>query len=56
MIKYVCSICGTVYDPEAGDPEHGIIPGTPFEELPETWTCPLCGVNKSLFRPVEEGK
>ena len=47
--KYVCSVCGYVYDPAAGDPDRGIEPGTAFEDLPEDWTCPLCAVGKDLF-------
>ena len=43
-MKYVCDICGYVYDPELGDPDNGVAPGTPWEEVPEDWTCPLCGV------------
>lgn len=49
MKKYVCSVCGYVYDPESGDPDHGIAPGTQFEDLPEDWVCPVCGVSKSEF-------
>jgi flavin reductase (DIM6/NTAB) family NADH-FMN oxidoreductase RutF/rubredoxin len=47
--KYVCSVCGYVYDPAKGDPDHGVAPGTKFEELPESWTCPVCGADKSKF-------
>lgn len=47
--KYVCSICGYIYDPELGDPEAGIAPGTPFADLPEDWTCPVCGATKANF-------
>lgn len=46
---YECEMCGYVYDPAIGDPENGIAPGTPFEDLPDTWTCPVCGVDKSHF-------
>ena len=49
MAKYVCDVCGYVDDPEVGDPENGIAPGTPFEQLPEDWTCPLCGVGTDQF-------
>lgn len=49
MKKYVCSVCGYVYDPEVGDMDHGITPGTKFEDLPKSWTCALCGVGKSEF-------
>ncbi len=53
-IKYVCTICGYVYDPEKGDPDGGIPPGTPFEEIPDDWTCPVCGASKEDFEVVEE--
>ena len=46
---YMCMLCGYVYDPEAGDPAHGIPPGTPFEEIPVEWFCPSCGADKGLF-------
>jgi len=49
MDKYVCKICGYIYDPEAGDPDNGIEPGTKFEEIPDDWACPLCGASKSDF-------
>lgn len=51
--KYVCSICGYVYDPAQGDPANGIPAGTPFEKLPDTWRCPICKVPKSKFNPAE---
>ena len=54
MKKYNCSVCGWIYDPAAGDPKHGIVPGTPFEELPADWHCPRCGAPKEKFRPREE--
>ena len=44
MKKYVCTVCGWVYDPAEGDPEGGIAPGTAFEDIPDDWVCPLCGV------------
>lgn len=47
--KYVCSVCGYVYDPAGGDPDNGVAPGTKFEDVPETWTCPVCGADKSKF-------
>ena len=50
MRKYVCSVCGYVYDPDEGDPQSGIEPGTPFEELPDDWVCPVCGADKSAFK------
>lgn len=49
MKKYVCTACDYVYDPEKGDPENGIPAGTPFEKLPDDWTCPLCGLGKEAF-------
>lgn len=49
--KYVCITCAWVYDPEEGDPEGGIEPGTAFEDLPDDWTCPACGVGKEYFEP-----
>jgi len=49
MKKYVCKVCGWVYDPAIGDPEHNIQPGTPFEKLPEDWVCPMCGASKEEF-------
>lgn len=53
MKKYVCEPCGYVYDPEIGDPDNGIEPGTAFEDLPEDWVCPICGVGKDEFQPEE---
>ena len=52
-MKYVCDICGYVYDPELGDPDNGVAPGTPWEEVPEDWTYPLCGVGKDQFSEEE---
>ena len=49
MKKYACDVCGYIYDPEVGDPDQDIEPGTPFEDLPEEWECPLCGVGKDQF-------
>jgi rubredoxin len=49
MDKYVCLLCGYVYDPVDGDSDGGIAPGTAFEDLPEDWTCPLCGAMKDQF-------
>ena len=48
MDKYVCDICGYVYDPAEGDPDNGVAPGTAWESVPESWVCPLCGVGKEL--------
>lgn len=53
MKKYVCIPCGWVYDPEVGDPDSGIAPGTQFEDIPEDWTCPLCGVTKEDFEEYD---
>ncbi len=47
--KWECLVCGYVYDPAVGDPEHDVKTGTPFEKLPEDWVCPLCGANKDQF-------
>lgn len=49
MVKYKCTVCGYIYDPEKGDPDSGIKPGIPFEELPDDWVCPVCGVGKDKF-------
>lgn len=49
MNKYICNVCATVYYPERGDSESGIPSGTPFEDLPDTWTCPICGSAKERF-------
>ena len=49
MKKYVCNVCGYVYDEATGDPDNGIAPGTKFEELPDDFVCPLCGVGKDDF-------
>ena len=54
MKKYECNVCGWVYDPQVGDPDNGIQPGTAFEDLPDDWTCPECGVCKDDFSPVDE--
>ena len=52
-MKYVCDICGYVYDPAVGDPAGGVAPGTPWEEVPEDWACPLCSVGKDQFSAEE---
>jgi rubredoxin len=49
MVRYICKVCGYVYDPEAGDPDNGVKPGTKFEDLPDTWECPVCGASKDDF-------
>jgi len=50
---WMCMMCGTVYDPAAGDADSGIAPGTAFEDLPDSWMCPACGANKADFELVE---
>jgi rubredoxin len=54
MKKHECDRCGYIYDPLLGDPEHGIEPGTAFEDLPEDWVCPDCGASKDEFSVVED--
>ncbi len=54
MRKYQCKICGYIYDPAKGDPDHGFPAGTSFEDIPDTWRCPLCGVTKADFAPIGE--
>jgi rubredoxin len=49
MTRWECVICGYVYDSDAGDPGNGIKPGTPFEQLPDDWVCPVCGALKDQF-------
>jgi rubredoxin len=53
MKRYVCGVCGYVYDPADGDSESGVAPGTAFEDLPEDWVCPVCGADKSEFSPED---
>ncbi len=53
MAKYRCTVCDYIYDPELGDPNSGIEPGTSFEKLPDDWLCPVCGVGKDKFQKVE---
>lgn len=53
MKKYVCTICGYVYNPENGDPDGGVLPGTDFEDIPDDWSCPVCGVTKENFEVQE---
>jgi len=54
MAKYRCTVCEYVYDPELGDPDGGIEPGTPFEKIPDDWVCPVCGAAKSEFEKIED--
>jgi rubredoxin len=53
MKKYVCNVCGYVYNPADGDSDSGIPAGTPFEDLPEDWVCPVCGAGKDAFEVVD---
>lgn len=54
MKKYECTVCGYIYDPEAGDPENNINPGTAFKDLPADWVCPECGAGKEEFELIEK--
>jgi rubredoxin len=49
MEKWRCTVCGYIYDPEKGDPDGDVPPNTPFEKLPDTWVCPMCGAPKDMF-------
>jgi rubredoxin len=53
MEKYVCTVCGYVYDPEQGDPDNGVNPGTKWEDVPDDWECPVCGASKDDFDKEE---
>jgi len=52
MDKFKCTVCGYIYDPAVGDESQGIKPGTKFADLPDSWVCPECGVDKNLFEKV----
>jgi rubredoxin len=52
MKKYVCDVCGYIYDPAVGDPDAGVKPGTAFDALPADWVCPMCGASKDSFSPA----
>ncbi len=52
--RWICESCGFIYDPDDGDPDGGIPPGTAFEEIPDTWFCPVCGARKKDFSPYED--
>ena len=54
MTKWRCEPCDYVYDPEVGDPENGVAPGTPWEEVPDDWLCPECMLGKDYFQRIEE--
>jgi rubredoxin len=53
MDRWKCSVCGFIYDPEKGDPDGSVAPGTAFESLPEDWVCPVCGATKDKFRKLD---
>ena len=53
MTKYVCDVCGYIYNPAEGDSDGGIKPGTSFESLPADWVCPMCGASKDDFSPLD---
>lgn len=55
MARWRCALCGFIYNPPTGDPENGVPPGTPFEKVPEDWTCPECAARKSQFEKFEGG-
>jgi rubredoxin len=52
MEKYKCTVCGYIYDPEKGDEDGGVSPGTPFAKVPDSWVCPACGAPKDMFEKV----
>ena len=52
--KYICMVCEYIYDPAVGDPDSGIAPGTAFEDIPDDWECPVCGVSKDDFEVYKE--
>jgi rubredoxin/ribosomal protein S27AE len=52
--KYECTVCGYIYDPELGDPDGGIEPGTAFEDIPDDWVCPVCGASKDQFEKIKD--
>jgi len=51
-MQFVCEVCGWEYDPALGDPDNNVAAGTPFEDIPDGWVCPVCGVGKDNFSPV----
>jgi rubredoxin len=52
MDKWKCTICNYIYDPAVGDPDGGIAPGTPFEQIPDDWVCPICSASKDVFEKM----
>lgn len=53
MQKYICDVCGYIYDPAEGDPDGGVKPGTAFADIPADWVCPACGAGKDSFSPTD---
>ena len=53
MKQYICTPCNYIYDPEVRDPQGCIAPGTPFEDIPDDWVCPICGLGKNVFEPLD---
>lgn len=53
MKKYECTVCGYIYDPATGDPDNDVAAGTAFDDIPDVWVCPECGVGKDLFEPLD---
>jgi rubredoxin len=53
MQSYKCTVCDYIYNPQEGDPDNGVAPNTAFEDLPDDWVCPSCGVGKDFFEPVD---
>jgi rubredoxin len=51
--KWICKVCSMIYDPIAGDPDSGIAPGTPFEQIPDDWHCPICGASKKVLHRLK---
>ena len=51
---YICTSCGFIYDPDEGDPDGGVPPGTAFDDIPDDWFCPVCGARKADFEPYDE--
>ncbi|MDD5018362.1 MAG: rubredoxin [Eubacteriales bacterium] len=52
MSKFECTVCGYIYDPDNGDPDNGVAPGTAFVDVPSDWVCPVCGATKDLFEEI----
>jgi len=53
MAKWECLVCGYIYEPEKGDPDGNIPPGTPFEDIPDSWVCPSCSADKTQFKKLD---